>query len=176
MSRFVDKIAVESEPGLSGKQLLLTNEDLKPVEPARREWRGRNFGKERCRVFLQLIICLLTRSSGFLDRGFFQHQHMDDLVSINHRPRSLLVAVVALRLDRLLHRRRLHRLDGPHRREVSHFFPRRWTSIFRYLGISLACFEPHGNGLRLVRRSSMDRRRVRFPHDQSNLAIVGQLH
>ena len=45
MSRFVDKIAVEAEPGLTGKQLLLTNEDLKPVEPARREWRGRNFGK-----------------------------------------------------------------------------------------------------------------------------------
>jgi len=45
MSHFMEKIAVESEPGLTGKQLLLTNEDLKPVEPARREWRGRNFGK-----------------------------------------------------------------------------------------------------------------------------------
>jgi NCS1 family nucleobase:cation symporter-1 len=45
MSHFIQKIAVESEPGLTGKQLLLTNEDLKPVEPARREWRGRNFGK-----------------------------------------------------------------------------------------------------------------------------------
>jgi NCS1 family nucleobase:cation symporter-1 len=42
---FGDKIAVESEPGLTGKQLLLTNEDLKPVEPERRQWRGRNFGK-----------------------------------------------------------------------------------------------------------------------------------
>ena len=41
----MEKIAVESEPGLSGRQLLLTNEDLKPVEPARREWRARNFGK-----------------------------------------------------------------------------------------------------------------------------------
>ena len=45
MSHFMEKITVESEPGLTGKQLLLTNEDLKPVEPARREWRGRNFGK-----------------------------------------------------------------------------------------------------------------------------------
>jgi NCS1 family nucleobase:cation symporter-1 len=39
---FGEKIAVESEPGLTSKQLLLTNEDLKPVEPARRQWRGRN--------------------------------------------------------------------------------------------------------------------------------------
>jgi NCS1 family nucleobase:cation symporter-1 len=42
---FAERIAVESEPGLTGKQLLLTNEDLKPVEPERRQWRGRNFGK-----------------------------------------------------------------------------------------------------------------------------------
>jgi NCS1 family nucleobase:cation symporter-1 len=42
---FGEKIAVESEPGLTGKQLLLTNEDLKPVEQERRQWRGRNFGE-----------------------------------------------------------------------------------------------------------------------------------
>ena len=48
----MDKIAVESEPGLTGRQLLLTNEDLKPVEPERREWRGRNFGKSLLRMRL----------------------------------------------------------------------------------------------------------------------------
>ena len=48
----MEKITVESEPGLTGKQLLLTNEDLKPVEPARREWRGRNFGKSLLRLRL----------------------------------------------------------------------------------------------------------------------------
>lgn len=43
-SRFLDKIAVaEVEPGLTGTQLMLANHDLKPVEPARRIWRGRNF-------------------------------------------------------------------------------------------------------------------------------------
>lgn len=42
-SRVLDKLAVESEPGLSTPQLMLTNEDLKPVEPERRQWSSRNF-------------------------------------------------------------------------------------------------------------------------------------
>lgn len=81
MSRFIDKIAVEAEPGLTGKQLLLTNEDLKPVEPARREWRGRNFGRA---VHISIIECMLTSTSRILDSRLFQHQHMDDLIGINH--------------------------------------------------------------------------------------------
>ncbi|MCJ1314504.1 hypothetical protein MMC25_008186 [Agyrium rufum] len=32
------KLAVESEPGLTNAQLMLTNHDLKPVEPERRQW------------------------------------------------------------------------------------------------------------------------------------------
>ncbi|KAF7195542.1 Uracil permease, partial [Pseudocercospora fuligena] len=43
VSKFFDKIAVESEPGLTNAQLMLLNEDLKPVEPERRLWRSRNF-------------------------------------------------------------------------------------------------------------------------------------
>ncbi|KAF2087914.1 hypothetical protein K490DRAFT_56488 [Saccharata proteae CBS 121410] len=43
LAHYVDKLAVESEPGLSNIQLLLTNYDLKPVEPARRQWRSWNF-------------------------------------------------------------------------------------------------------------------------------------
>lgn len=170
MSRFVDKIAVESEPGLSGKQLLLTNEDLKPVEPARREWRGRNFGELSK---FSPIDYQLTRPSRLLDCRLLQHQHMDDLISINHRPRSLMVAVMALRLDRLLHCGLLHRLDRSNWREIPHLLPCRWTSVFRYLGFSLACFESHSDGLRLVRCASVDRRRVCIPHDQSDLAVMG---
>ena len=34
---------IESEPGLTNKQLFLTNFDLKPVEPARRQWKAWNF-------------------------------------------------------------------------------------------------------------------------------------
>ncbi|KAL2016324.1 hypothetical protein VTK56DRAFT_3865 [Thermocarpiscus australiensis] len=41
--RLVDKLAVESEPGLTNSQLMLTNHDLKPVEPERRQWGPWNF-------------------------------------------------------------------------------------------------------------------------------------
>ncbi|KAK4134681.1 hypothetical protein BT67DRAFT_301554 [Trichocladium antarcticum] len=41
--RLADKLAVESEPGLTNTQLMLTNHDLKPVEPARRQWGPWNF-------------------------------------------------------------------------------------------------------------------------------------
>lgn len=42
-AKFVDKLAVESEPGLTNAQLLLYNFDLKPVEPERRQWGAWNF-------------------------------------------------------------------------------------------------------------------------------------
>ncbi|KAL6913321.1 hypothetical protein ACHAPO_003088 [Fusarium lateritium] len=40
---FTDKVAVESEPGLTSTQLMLTNHDLKPVEKERRLWGPWNF-------------------------------------------------------------------------------------------------------------------------------------
>ncbi|GAP82913.2 putative uracil permease [Rosellinia necatrix] len=40
---WVDRLAVDSEEGLSTAQLMLTNNDLKPVEPARRQWGPWNF-------------------------------------------------------------------------------------------------------------------------------------
>ncbi|KAM7184482.1 uracil permease [Rhypophila sp. PSN 637] len=43
LRKFADKIAVEAEPGLTAAQLMLTNHDLKPVEPARRQWGPWNF-------------------------------------------------------------------------------------------------------------------------------------
>ncbi|TGZ79140.1 uracil permease [Ascodesmis nigricans] len=36
-------LEAEHEPGLTNKQLMLTNDDLKPVEPARRQWGPWNF-------------------------------------------------------------------------------------------------------------------------------------
>ncbi|PFH58152.1 hypothetical protein XA68_14094 [Ophiocordyceps unilateralis] len=42
-SRWVDKLAVESVPDLSSKQLMLNNHDLKPVERRRRQWGTWNF-------------------------------------------------------------------------------------------------------------------------------------
>ena len=38
IAHYVGKLAIESEPGLTNAQLMLYNEDLKPVEPARRQW------------------------------------------------------------------------------------------------------------------------------------------
>ncbi|KAK7403979.1 uracil permease [Neonectria punicea] len=40
---WADKLAVESEPGLTKAQLMLTNHDLKPVEKERRQWGPWNF-------------------------------------------------------------------------------------------------------------------------------------
>ncbi|KAH8675431.1 permease for cytosine/purines, uracil, thiamine, allantoin-domain-containing protein [Xylariales sp. PMI_506] len=40
---WVDKLAVDSEAGLTTAQLMLTNHDLKPVEPERRQWKAWNF-------------------------------------------------------------------------------------------------------------------------------------
>lgn len=42
-SRLLDKLAVESEPGLTNAQLMLVNNDLKPVEAERRQWGAWNF-------------------------------------------------------------------------------------------------------------------------------------
>ena len=43
VGKLVDKLAVSSEPGLTNAQLMLTNHDLKPVEPERRQWGFWNF-------------------------------------------------------------------------------------------------------------------------------------
>lgn len=43
LRRWGDKLAVDHEPGLTTAQLMLTNHDLKPVEPARRQWKAWNF-------------------------------------------------------------------------------------------------------------------------------------
>ncbi|KAI0391359.1 permease for cytosine/purines, uracil, thiamine, allantoin-domain-containing protein [Xylariaceae sp. FL0594] len=40
---WIDKVAVDNEEGLTATQLMLTNHDLKPVEPARRQWGPWNF-------------------------------------------------------------------------------------------------------------------------------------
>ncbi|KAI9367813.1 permease for cytosine/purines, uracil, thiamine, allantoin-domain-containing protein [Aspergillus egyptiacus] len=41
--RWIKKLEVESESGLTNTQLMLTNHDLRPVEPDRRVWRWYNF-------------------------------------------------------------------------------------------------------------------------------------
>ncbi|KAE9375617.1 hypothetical protein N431DRAFT_437113 [Stipitochalara longipes BDJ] len=43
LAHLLDRIAVDSEPGLTNAQLMLNNHDLKPVEPERRQWGPWNF-------------------------------------------------------------------------------------------------------------------------------------
>ncbi|OJD29742.1 uracil permease [Diplodia corticola] len=43
VAHYAGKLAVDNEPGLTATQLMLTNHDLKPVEPERRQWRSWNF-------------------------------------------------------------------------------------------------------------------------------------
>lgn len=43
LRQWAERLAVDHEPGLTSSQLMLTNHDLKPVEPARRQWRSWNF-------------------------------------------------------------------------------------------------------------------------------------
>lgn len=43
VSKTLDKLAVPAAPGLTTAQLMLANEDLQPVEPARRVWTHKNF-------------------------------------------------------------------------------------------------------------------------------------
>ncbi|XDG09420.1 hypothetical protein ABKA04_009035 [Annulohypoxylon sp. FPYF3050] len=43
LSSWVEKVAVDNEDGLTTAQLMLTNNDLKPVEPERRQWGAWNF-------------------------------------------------------------------------------------------------------------------------------------
>ncbi|KAH6895701.1 permease for cytosine/purines, uracil, thiamine, allantoin-domain-containing protein [Thelonectria olida] len=43
LRKLANRLAVESEPGLTPSQLMLTNHDLKPVEKERRQWRAWNF-------------------------------------------------------------------------------------------------------------------------------------
>jgi NCS1 family nucleobase:cation symporter-1 len=43
LAHLLEKVAAESEPGLTTSQLMLNNHDLKPVEPERRQWGPWNF-------------------------------------------------------------------------------------------------------------------------------------
>ncbi|OQV01653.1 hypothetical protein CLAIMM_06969 isoform 2 [Cladophialophora immunda] len=42
-ARLLSRLQTESEPGLTNSQLMLTNHDLKPVEPQRRQWTAWSF-------------------------------------------------------------------------------------------------------------------------------------
>lgn len=69
-----------------------------------------------------------------------------------------MVAVLALRLDRLHDLRFVHLSNRKDRSYLSHFISGRWPSFFRYLGIFVAGIQQGCYGLYLVRSPGMDRR------------------
>lgn len=109
----------------------------------------------------------------FLDRRLVQHQHMDDLV-VHDRGRPVVVAVMALRLDRLRDRGLLHLRHRSHRCRLPHRFPRRQQGVLWHLGQSVAGLQPRRHGLRVVWRAVLDRWALRIPDDQVYMAQLGR--
>lgn len=110
---------------------------------------------------------------GLLDCRLLQHQHMDDFVVHDCRG-ALMVAVMAVRVDRLCHRWLLCVLDRSHRCHVSHRLPGCGQIQLWYLGQPLACLQPRRHGLCVVRRPVVDWRTLCLLDDPSHLALVGK--
>lgn len=58
VAHYANKIACETEPGLTATQLMLFNHDLKPVEPERRQWGAWNFVGFWVGMFISIVILL----------------------------------------------------------------------------------------------------------------------
>jgi len=79
LGRVSDMIAVEAEPGLTNAQLMLANHDLKPVEPERRQWKGKPYAMSGAAGSLLIEIdARRPQLRCLLDRRLLQYQHMDD--------------------------------------------------------------------------------------------------
>lgn len=109
-----------------------------------------------------------------LGRRLLQHQHLDDLI-LHGRRGSVLVAGVALRLDRLLHRRCVRVSDRAHWRDLPHRLPGRVARQLRHLGCSLARLQSCCHGVCVVRCTGVHWRRVCSTDDPRHLVILGSL-
>lgn len=90
-------------------------------------------------------------------------EYLDDILFDDIRPQGhFMVAVLALRLDRLQYCGLLHLHDRTDRCNIPHLLSRRYESLFWHLGFAVAGFQSSGNGLYLVRSAVMDWRCV-FP-------------
>ena len=81
-----------------------------------------------------------------LDRRLIQHQHLDDLVFDDHWW-SVLVAVVALRMDRVLHLRLLRVHDRTDRRNLPRQLPGHLSCFIWYMGFLVASVQQSCHGL-----------------------------
>lgn len=65
-------------------------------------------------------------------------EHLDDIV-VYGRQWSLMVAIMALRMDWIRHSSQLHMHDWTHWRNLPYPVSRRCQGVFRHLGVPLAC-------------------------------------
>lgn len=84
-------------------------------------------------------------------------EHVDDLVFHDQWHRwNIMVAVLALRLDRIHNCRILHLFDWSYWCNISHLLPRHLSLVIWCMGFSVARLQSSSNGLHLVRRAVMD--------------------
>ena len=144
------------------------------VEPARRTWGPWNFVGFWVADSFNIVCPIFVLRIGVGRAGLkWRTEHMDDLL-VDDYGGALLVAIVALRVDRLLFRRLFHLLHWPHRRNLPHSIPRRRPGLVRHLGLAMASLQPRRNGVRVVRRADVDRRDLHLPHDSVDLELIRQ--
>lgn len=80
---------------------------------------------------------------------------MDDLVFDDHWW-AVMVAILALRLDRIFYFRHLDLHVRSDRRYLPYQLPRCHSSVIRYLGFAVACVQQGCDGLYMVRGAVMD--------------------
>ena len=99
---------------------------------------------------------------------------MDDFL-LEHCRWLVVVAVLALRLDRLRNRSLLRRADWKNWSQIPPELSRHRPVVFWDMGRPVACAQSSSHGMRLVWRPRLDRRDMRLSHDKSYLAELGRL-
>ena len=122
------------------------------MEPERRQWGPWNF------VGFWIADSFNIVRSG--DRPQFCHllivaEYLDDSL-VYDRPRTFLVAVMALCVDRLSDLWYFHLYDWPHRGYLPHQLSCGYQGLVWNMGLVVACFQSSRNGLYLVRRPNLD--------------------
>lgn len=84
------------------------------------------------------MIIRVLRNFKFADTNAALIEHMDDLLQHDKRKRSLLVAILGLRLVRLLPRSMFRLHDRPYRRYVPYLVPGRGSFVVWDLGCVVA--------------------------------------
>lgn len=88
-------------------------------------------------------------------------EYLDDILFNDQWRRwHILVAILALRLDRILHLRNVHHPDWPYWSDVSYLISRHSSIFIRHMGLLMASLQPSSNGLYMVWRAGVDWRLV----------------